>query len=66
MMKKKEKLRTTCMFPKCEKEVHEVGKKLCGEHQRHMENFKDKTLKAAGTAVAASALFIVKTVTRKK
>lgn len=58
-----------CTYPKCNKEVHEVGEKYCGEHQRYVENFKDKATKVGkatiGSLFVGGAMLLVRTVKDK-
>lgn len=67
-IKKKTKLEKTkelCKYPKCKKEVHDIGAKFCGEHQRTIENTKDTVLKVGAAAAASVALAIIKPIRDK-
>lgn len=50
------------MYPRCKKDVHEIGEKFCGEHERQFENLKEKGLKGVGAGALAVGGLVVKRV----
>lgn len=57
MSKKEKKQRTTCMYPRCNKDVYDNGKKFCGEHQRKIDSNKNivgKVVAGAATVVTVA------------
>lgn len=58
--KKSKKNIEVCKYPKCNKEVHEVGFKYCGNHQRKIANNKSVFYKSVvGTVVTVASVAIV-------